>query len=246
VAVRVAAVIGRPVRVLHVRPPEAGPGEDQALLDRTTPLDETTLLDELGRLEPGVDISFEVVEGADVVAAVVAALGPGALLVMRTEHANRWSAKGSTAEHLIDAWGGLSVLAGPGVAPERSHEGPVLVALDGSTDAERAVPPALGWADSSSSGVVLVRVVPDDGDVDGVGRELQRVADERTTGATVRVVVGNDPVTALSQLADELDAGVIALSSHGDRASTRSTISRTCTGLAATAARPLLVVGPDA
>lgn len=172
--------------------------------------------------------------------AIVGRLEPGTMLVMHSERANRWSGEASVAEHVLDRWEGLTVLAGPDC--RAAGHGPILVPVDGSADAERAVPFARGLARSVGVDVELVRVVPTDDPTDEAERDLGRLA--AAGGLATRVLAHNDPVRALCDRAADIGSAYLVLSSHGDRHTPRPTISRTSTGLVAEAGRPVVIVGP--
>jgi nucleotide-binding universal stress UspA family protein len=227
---RIAVAVGRPLRLVHVS--RGGePPRPAALLERLA--------------GQGVRAGWEVVAGDDVASGVLSAAEPGSLLVMSTEQANRWSGKASISEHILDLWDGLAVLVGPAVTSAVLAPGPLVVGVDGSPGSLRATGPAAALAAVLGRRLVLARVVGED-DAVAAGRievELEHLARDQGREAEARVVVSNDPVTALAGLAEDLDAALVVLSSRGDRRSRRATISRTCTGVAAESARPLLVVG---
>jgi nucleotide-binding universal stress UspA family protein len=232
IAVRLAGALEVPVRLVHVEP--AGSAEVEAPRELLAGLAD-------GPVRP----TWEVVRGADLVEGVLRDLAPGTVIVMQTEHANRWSGKASVAEHVVDAWPGTTVLVGPHVDPGADASGPVVVGVDGSPDAERSIGPARQLARVLGVDVLVARVVPAEGPEAEPAREyLDALVAERLPGARARVVRSNDPVSALVALATDESAALVVLSSHGDRTSARASISRTCTGVAAEAAQPLMVVGP--
>lgn len=184
---------------------------------------------------------------ADLAASIAGALRGDSILVIHSEHANRWSGKWSVAEHVIDEWGGLTVATGVRHVPVW-RRGPVLVGVDGSESAVRSISVASVIARVFGVGVVVCQVVSaDERDrVDAIAEELRRHLDTLALdGASVATPIGNDPISALVKEADDRSSVAVVLSSRGDRASRRSTISRTCSGVIAGAVQPVVVVGAE-
>ncbi len=185
--------------------------------------------------------------------AIVAQLDDRSLLVMESEHADRWAGKASIAEHVVDRFGHTAVVVGPACGPPVAGpgrpiagRGPVLVAVDGSSRAEAALEVArsVGGALGCSVEVVRVAATP-------LGRpeaaadlfaEAQRYVGSLHAGAST-VVSSNDPVSALAEVARRREASLITLASRGDRRSPRPTIAKTCSGLVAASPCPVLIVG---
>jgi nucleotide-binding universal stress UspA family protein len=175
-----------------------------------------------------------------------------ALLVIESEHADRWRSRHSVAEHLIDAFAGAAIAVGPHASAVVAA-GPVLVALDGSDSAEGSLATAIRFAETLGRPLEFVRVVeeplhPDPKDSLEASAEayLQDVS-ARTAGGdgslghTTTVVTSNDPVSALAALADERGAALVVLNSRGDRSTQRSSMSRTAAGLIAELGCPVMV-----
>jgi len=172
-------------------------------------------------------------EPADVPAAIAEGLVSTSILVIHSEHANRWSGKWSVAEHVIDQWGGIVVAVGPGYA-RSSRSGSVLTAVDGSPSSLRVVEPARAIAAALQRQPQFCQVIP------AASAEVER---QEPAIAGTAVVIGNDPISALLSQAETNDCAMIVLAARGDRASTRSSISRTCAGVIAGAVQPVMVVG---
>lgn len=199
-------------------------------------------------VEAGPEIDHDEVSDA-----IAARLEPTSLLVVRSQHASRWSGKRSVAEHLVDRWGGLVLSLGP-EGQWTSRAGPVVVAVNGSAGAERAVSPAGRLAAAFGVGLALAWVVAED---EGAGSEagttaeraesyLDSLAAEIAGGrATACVLRSNDHVGALAAEAERRSSPFIALASIGDRTVRRPTISRTSSGLMHEAGCPVLVVGHE-
>ena len=186
-------------------------------------------------------------------AAIADELPPDAVLVIESEHADRWRSRHSVAEHTIDAFTGPSFAVGPH-ADAVLAAGPIIVALDGSPSAEASLTTSAGFASALGRSIELVRVVseplhPEQED-DGSG-EARRYLEEigaQTAGTsgveiTTAVVASNDPVSALVARSADRNACILALASRGDRATARSSMSRTAAGLISEAGCPVLVVG---
>lgn len=201
-----------------------------------------------------IHIDVDVAVG-DLAEAIVARIPPSSLVAMHSEHVNRWGGKSSTAEHVIDQWAGLSVVAGPRVTSIGGTEGPILVALDGSPNAERALEAVDSLAVALGCGIVLARVVPEPlgGSPDEATAEanayLCSVVDQRgydhAGAAHVRVLSSNDPIASLCSEAERLQSQLIVLASRGDRSTERSSLSRTCSGLIGEAVGPVVIVGTE-
>ncbi len=177
---------------------------------------------------------------------------PDALLVIESEHADRWRGRHSVAEHLIDAFSGPAIAVGPH-ASAAVPDGPILVALDGSESAEGSLATAARFATALGRQLEFVRVVgeplhPDpNGSLEASAAAYLHGLTERTAsqfgdlGAKTTVLTSNDPVSAITALADERAAALVVLNSRGDRSTKRSSMSRTAAGLIADVGCPVMV-----
>ncbi|MDH3683778.1 MAG: universal stress protein [Acidimicrobiia bacterium] len=175
----------------------------------------------------------------ELAAAIVGELRPDSLVVMETDRASRWSGKYSVAEHVVDRWGGQSLVVGPACVSS-GRTGPIVVPVNGSAGAERAIGPAAELAAAFEVEVVLIRVAS--GDAVGPARDYL-AALTSSSGHRTHLIEATDHVAALVAAADELASRFIVISSRGDRTVTRPTMSRTTSGLAAEAPCPVLIVG---
>lgn len=134
-----------------------------------------------------------------------------------------------------------------------ASESRVLVPLDGSTLAERALPSATAWATQYEVPLLLVRVVQPMMAAGVEEREARvyldavrhRVAEQTTTSIETALVTGN-PADEIICAAEGRSVGMIVMSTHG-----RGGILRTLSGsVAASVLRrtpvPLLIVPPGA
>lgn len=197
--------------------------------------------------QPGADTEHTPEEA--LAAAIADGLPADGLLVIESEHADRWRSRHSIAEHTIDAFTGPSVAVGPRAGASFAH-GPVLVALDGSAPAEASLTTALMVGRALNRSIELVRIVPeplhpesDDSLEPEASAYLHTVAAGTGADITTAVIASNDPVSALVDLAAAREASLLTLASRGDRSTSRSSMSRTAAGLIAEARCPVLVVG---
>jgi nucleotide-binding universal stress UspA family protein len=137
--------------------------------------------------------------------------------------------------------------------------GPVLIALDGSESAERVLRPAQILASAFRTHLVIVSVLEDQSGVaPALEAELERLGRDHfesylggvrerigrpETKATVRAGEAADEILAC---ASELNAGVIAIASHGRSGISRWMYGSTASALIQRSTVPLLVVGPHA
>ncbi len=191
-------------------------------------------------------------EPDDLVGTLVDRLGDTSLAVMESSHATRWSGKHSTAEHVLDRWGGLAALVGPGVDEQALADasGPVLVALDGSPVSERAIPFAAGLAEARGVDLVGIRVVaPPKASRDAISRSeaadyLHDVLPNETGGHLV--VESVDPIAAIVGEVAARKCCLVVVGSKGDRSTRRASMSRVVSGLLSEAGVVVVAVGPNA
>lgn len=186
-------------------------------------------------------------------AAICDRIPSDALLVIESEHADRWRGRHSVAEHTIDAFTGSAIAVGPHASGE-IPTGPIYVALDGSAAAETSLATAAQFAKALGRQLGFVQVVEEPLHPDPTGtREASAEAylrgitvrvgeDFGVQGSVHRVVTSNDPVSAIAALADEQAAALVVLSSRGDRSTQRSSMSRTAAGVIAEVACPVMVI----
>lgn len=166
------------------------------------------------------------------------------LLIIESEHADRWRSRHSVAEHLIDAHQSATIALGPASLPTVGA-GPIVVALDGSARAREALSSAVRLGAAIDRRLVLLGVVPEalGGALSGKSAAIEALErDAASIDATVAVTESNDPVTALVAMCGDHHASFIALASGGNRESVRTTMSRTAAGLIAEAPCPVFIV----
>lgn len=203
---------------------------------------------------PEVDATDELVAAAtDPVEHLAACLAPSDLVVMATSGADDAS---SFAQALTQAWGGPVMMIGPHAGIDIA-EGGVLVGVDGSALAERALPAALDLAAAMDREVWVVHVVP--------AAVTQHVADLRARGERVsenayvrdvverldagqsaawEVVHAEDAASALVEFAADRHASWIVLATHGQSGVLRPAFGSVCMAVVRHATRPVVVVRP--
>ncbi len=188
----------------------------------------------------------------DLVGTLVDRLRDTSLAVMESSHATRWSGKHSTAEHVLDRWGGLAALVGPGVGEDSvaAAGGPVLVALDGSPVSERAIPFAAGLAEARGVDLVGIRVVaPPNASPGAMARTeaTDYLHDVLPNDAGGHLVVESvDPIAAIVGEVAARNCCLVVVGSKGDRSTRRASMSRVVSGLLSEAGVVVVAVGPNA
>jgi len=143
----------------------------------------------------------------------------------------------------------------------------VVVPLDGSEHAERALPFAIALADEYQRGLQLVRVVPPPPDAAAYAdayehpqsRYQQRVHEarhymsamqtgvKRATGLAVDVEVTiGEPAREIADIAEEYATNLIVMSTHGHRTLSRMLLGSVATEVIWQSTVPLLIVPPHA
>lgn len=193
----------------------------------------------------------------------------GADFVVLTTHArdglDKWL-HGSFAESLIRQ-SHLPVLAVPGRPDEMPPEdalsvGRILIALDGSEPAEAIIEPALELARATEARITLLHIlssrfrsdpqpvfVPDDWErsMDAAEGYLEEIRDElRRQGIRVETMVyaHPSPSRAICEIATEMDAGLIAMTTHGRTGIASVLLGSVAHDVLARAGRPVLIQRP--
>jgi nucleotide-binding universal stress UspA family protein len=120
----------------------------------------------------------------------------------------------------------------------------VVVPLDGSTFAERALGPAVSLARRDGAPVTIVGVVRPDGEVEEHKRYLREIANR--LGPTVHdtcVILGQDPALGILRVAHERPRVLICMSSHGRSGLGEVFLGSVAANVVRAATRPLLLVG---
>jgi nucleotide-binding universal stress UspA family protein len=160
---------------------------------------------------------------------------------------------GSVADKIVRG-ATVPTLVVPMGGPQALDSKPILVALDGSREAEAGLELARELAAALGAQVALVRAysVPPPAGIEFVAypvdlvTTLQEGAEEYVAktareGERSFVVLGS-PVDAIQQVADQLDAGLVVMTSHGKGFAQRVALGSSTDRAMHTLKRPLLVV----
>jgi nucleotide-binding universal stress UspA family protein len=123
----------------------------------------------------------------------------------------------------------------------------LIVPLDGSVFAERAVQPALklaGRLGVEVTAVFVSRRRPDDEGPEVVA-SASRLWDGWTARVDTELLVGDDAGLAIAEYADRFVAPVVCMSSHGRRWPASTFIGSTASMVLARSHRPVIVFGPS-
>ncbi len=245
-------------------PPAVDPGPDGA---------EEAYLERMG-LQVGRDlessVSWSLLEG-DVTPCLAAHVrdvdADGVILATRAPGPLGRMLLGSTADALMRAVD-VPVLAVPGRNGEGGPPGPepgrpILVAVDGSEASESVVPVVARLAPLLDVRVTLLHVLPSDDSATGVPfqlagdwertmREGERYLDRlherlrrRRIRADTMVMAHPSATRAICEVADEIDAGFVALGTHGRSGLSRALLGSVTRGVATHGHRPVLVQSLD-
>jgi nucleotide-binding universal stress UspA family protein len=215
----------------------------------------------------GVDKATVDVEAGAPAEVILAAShrNPEAMVVMAT-HGRSGLARavlGSVAESVIRQIGAPLLLTGPRCDHRRSPAvGPVVLALDGSAQAEAGLEPAMAWCRRTGQSLVFVHVAPE-----WPGYLRQELSEETTTriaeasrdymagvkralpagvDADVRIVVGNNVGRELIEVGEEVGAGLFVVASRARGSLSRFAVGSVAVHLAHHGTRPLLVITSQA
>jgi nucleotide-binding universal stress UspA family protein len=209
----------------------------------------------------------EEVDNDDPAAAIVSAVdrSHADLIVMRT-HAREGVDRilhGSVADQVVRTSAVPVLVVPPDARYRLIPPCTVIVPLDGSQLAERALKPALDLAEALGAGLRIVRVTdsPDYWVVgeEGAAREpspgseaaraaryLDAVADRyaRPTVQIARYVTDGDPAEVIAALGAEPEAAAIGMATHGRSGLSRAMAGSVAAQLLASASLPVLLVHP--
>lgn len=246
VAIGYAQHWGLPLRLVHVETTGGGSDVDASL---------ETVAERLGSSHPTLSVVAETVEAGSVAGGVVAAANDRSVVVLPSARGSRWLDEESVAVGVVKALSGLVMLYGPGC------DGPpvgrsIIVPLDGTRFAERALEPALAIATRSEAPVWLVTVGPaasvdaaSEMLLEGVDESERRYLEELVarfgdSGPDVRwqTIDGDDPVAGIDLLAGEHESSLVVAATHGDIRADRSHVGSVCLGLVERGRVPALLV----
>ncbi len=199
----------------------------------------------------GVDVRFEVRIAADSVAAELGAAVAeltDPVVVMASHGRGRSSAiVGSVTEDVLRRSPRPVLLGGPHV-DGASFAGPVVLAVDGSDEAEAAAPAGVDWAAMLGVGASVVQAVPpastlpvDTPETSYVARLAQRLEHPPEVDVGFDEVPGNRPAVDLTDYAARHDASIIAVTTHNRTGFERLVMGSTAAGIVRRAVCPVLV-----
>ena len=228
------------------------------LMVRPSYVDAVTMHDRLNEIADryGVDAELTVAEPGDVTATLVdAASEPDTLLCLAT-HARGPVAElvmGSVSEQVVRTSRHPVLLVGPRCGPPPERYSSMVVGLDGSRLAARILPTVERWASGLDVTPWLFQMLPgpvplevgagdvvESGYVHGIADRLG----ERGVKAGWDVVHRRDPATAITRYAEDRQASLIALTTHGHSGLGRVTFGGVALEVAHNAPCPLLVLRP--
>lgn len=174
----------------------------------------------------------------------------GADLIVMTTHGRgglgRWLF-GSVTEQVIESAQTQVMITPSGLSPDwpDDHHTAILVALDGSDDAELALTPAAELAGALKSKIVLIRVLANDGDATDDHAEQYLAAVGKTLGntgvAATHLVRHGDPARTIADVANELNARAIALGAYREGSTRRARLGEVTMGIIRRSDVPILV-----
>lgn len=252
VGIQLARLYHAPIRLVHVLDP--GDYEGPLDVERGKELFSTYARTLLENLEDLPEISTEVRVGSP--AEQLLDYASDALFLVMATHGKggiRASFIGSVTDKVIRACR-VPVLALPAGANTSLRSGPVLVGLDGSEVAERALPIARDLAKRLGVSVALLRsyqlppatgseFVVYQGDVLTQIREAaeQYIAEQARPDERALTIM-RSPAAAIIDTSDEITAGLVVLTSHGKGFARRITLGSTTDRVLHSVKRPLLVL----
>lgn len=200
---------------------------------------------------PHVDAPTSIIVSDDIACAICESF-PEAIVVVGSDHAARHAdSRASIAEALIrNAHDHPILVVGPRVQSP-SFDGPIAVALDGSTGAEAALLSTLAWARAFDVSVQLLQVLsPAAKSIQPITTAyLQTVQNLASVGgitAESYVIVDDDPVAGLVRHLVEHNCSLIAISTHSRESVARLALGSVTMGLVAESPCTVCAVHPDA
>ena len=156
------------------------------------------------------------------------------------------AALGNVAQRVLREVPTPVLLVGRHCVIDDADHGPMVVAHDGSEAADAVLAPALAWASACGFPLVLVHVYHPL-DVVSPERLDDAVVSAHTrlgVGARLEVVASSFPAGAIRDLAHELDASAIAISTHGHTGAASVSMGRVASWVTRESPCPVLTVRP--
>ena len=202
-------------------------------------------------VEVHADVRLAIGSVADELHRVVS-LYPDAMIVMSSHGKGRTAAVvGSVTEETLRETFGPIILVGPNVE-SNDFSGPIIVAVDGSSESEVALPLAAGWATELSTTPWIVNVIdprsatsnePVDV-IDSAYPARLAKALHQSSGQVVEFdeLHGRHPDRAVPEYASRHGASLIVATSHGRSGLSRLTMGSVTAGFVRHATCPVVVV----
>ena len=229
--------------VLAVTAPMTGESHDRAVLPAW--LEELAADDRYPRLRASV------ADDSDPVSAVSALVAkhPNSAVCMGTHShgALTAAALGTIAERVVREVGVPVLLVGRDCRETPLGQGPVVVCHDGSPAADAILAPARAWARSLNAQIVLMHAHPAvdfraaQESTTAIGRALEFLG----PGTWFEEVADSFAAGAIRELAHELDASLIAMSTHGRSALARVVMGKSATWVTRESPCPVLTIRPQ-
>lgn len=156
------------------------------------------------------------------------------------------AALGNVAQEVLRRVAAPALLVGRHCADDPPEHGPMVVAHDGSPSADAVLASARRWARACGFPIVLVHVyhpldVPSaNHPLDAVRSALEYLGPD----TTVEVVASSFPAGVIRDLAHELDASAIALSTHGRTGAARVVMGSVASWVTRESSCPVLSIRP--
>lgn len=130
----------------------------------------------------------------------------------------------------------------PPAALEYAH---VVVPLDGSSFAERALAPGQVLAAAMGAGLFVVSVAEDEVEANWMRQQLTQ-AGLVVDGGDVRVVVSEEPARAILEVTAELAPSLVCLASHGRGRVAGAVLGSVAASIVGNGGQPAVILGPNA
>jgi nucleotide-binding universal stress UspA family protein len=154
-------------------------------------------------------------------------------------------ALGNVAEQVLRTVGVPVLLVGAHCTDDPSRDGPVVVCHDGSRAADAIVAPACAWADAAGLSTFVVHVYrPSEVSASTALQSLRATSTALGPGAPVELLHGSFPAGKIRELAHELDASLIAMSTHGRTGARRVAMGGVASWVTRESVCPVLTVRP--
>lgn len=154
-------------------------------------------------------------------------------------------ALGNICERVLRSVDVPVLLVGRHCADRPNADGPVVVCHDGSPAADAIVAPARAWALVAGLALVVVNVHPTGAGSTGAMEAVEPALDALGPGTSLELVTGSFPAGAIRDVAHELDASMIAMSTHGRTGAARVAMGSVASWVTRESMCPVLTVRPS-